>query len=1216
MKRALVVAASLILLWVRANAGILALNEQPNMIETNFSTNSETEMVLNISDLQSSEKSDGFEVELPEYFKIGGGSISGPNQTVLPTYSALLVIPENAELSVTIETDEFTEIQNFRLASATDEENEWIRPMQLGGPVFPDRIVKFEYAGKMRDLHLARLTVYPVQYDYSAKTLTVHHRLVIHANHSGGDILPADGTLSEAFYPIYNSLLSNRSLIEDVQLRRGAYWFIAPQTYVPGIASLVEWKNAMGFDVRVIPTSEIGSNPYYYTIMNFIRNQFNAAEIKPDYICLVGDVSTSTGVDTYSQGNPYGFGYIDSDNYFTFIEGDDYFPELFIGRISISNSSELTNYLNKYFGYARNPYMSDTGWYLNATMVAGSNYPTPRLTKLWCREMLMKYGYTDVDTFLTGYDSPTVINNSINSGVTFVNYRGYGMPEGWTSPYYTGGNVSQLTNGPRFGVMTSIVCGTGDYNDSYTVCLGEAWIRYNNKGGPGFIGTTNPDSHTQWNNAIDCGIYWGLMEEDTYGLAQCQLAGKMAMYYAFPEAIYPGGQVEWYFHSYNVLGDPELQCWTGIPKQMQITHIDSIAVGGAGVSVQVNNQYGQPIDDAYVCLWKDGDVFQGDFTNSDGQIGFQIDCASAGSVHLTVTKPNYIPYENDIEAYSAAVALSICGFMVDDDNSGNSSGNGDTNTNPAEIIELTTMLKNIGVSETAASINSILTSDDAYVNITSGNSGYDDIAPGDSAGSLQPYLIEIASTAPDGHSARLSLQVTAGGGDSWVSIIFLPVSAAMFTDISGSIQADDNGNGILDRGESGELILELQNSGSLASNATNAILRTADTLVQITDSTAVFGDISIDAGGDNSTDPFALSLDAAAYNGHHIDFSVEFSNASGQTQIIEYIHLVGTVTADDPMGPDSHGYYCFDNTDLDYLYHPEYQWIPIETAWLSVYLYDDAIQTRSLPFIVTHYGEAYNEFSISDNGYITLGRSWWSNFLNTNIPSPQSAPAMIAPFWDDLDGPFYVRYNYNEAEGKFVIGWNNVRSNDSYGYQTFEIIILDTDQWPTSTEDNEIIFQYNLVTSPYSASVGMCNYSRDDGFQYVFNSDYSPGAATLISGRAIKFTTGSEYMTDIDHPADNNLPAKFDLAQNYPNPFNLTTNICYQLPTDSDVRLEIYDILGRKVQTLVNKYQPAGNWTYSWDSKDASGQLVSAGLYFYKLTAGNEQLIKKMILLK
>ena len=68
-------------------------------------------------------------------------------------------------------------------------------------------------------------------------------------------------------------------------------------------------------------------------------------ELKPDYICLVGDASGSSRVNTYSYSNPYGMGYIDSDNYYTFLEGNDYFPELFIGRIAVNLTSELNNYI-------------------------------------------------------------------------------------------------------------------------------------------------------------------------------------------------------------------------------------------------------------------------------------------------------------------------------------------------------------------------------------------------------------------------------------------------------------------------------------------------------------------------------------------------------------------------------------------------------------------------------------------------------------------------------------------------------------------------------------------------------------------------------------------------------------------------------------------------------------------------------------------------------
>jgi hypothetical protein len=83
------------------------------------------------------------------------------------------------------------------------------------------------------------------------------------------------------------------------------------------------------------------------------------------------------------------------------------------------------------------------------------------------------------------------------------------------------------------------------------------------------------------------------------------------------------------------------------------------------------------------------------------------------------------------------------------------------------------------------------------------------------------------------------------------------------------------------------------------------------------------------------------------------------------------------------------------------------------------------------------------------------------------------------------------------------------------------------------------------------------------------------------------------------------------LSQNYPNPFNYATAITYTLPDSRDVRLEIYDVIGRKVSTLVDGFQPAGNKTISWD---ACG--YPSGTYIYRLTAGDRVFTNRMTLLK
>ena len=94
------------------------------------------------------------------------------------------------------------------------------------------------------------------------------------------------------------------------------------------------------------------------------------------------------------------------------------------------------------------------------------------------------------------------------------------------------------------------------------------------------------------------------------------------------------------------------------------------------------------------------------------------------------------------------------------------------------------------------------------------------------------------------------------------------------------------------------------------------------------------------------------------------------------------------------------------------------------------------------------------------------------------------------------------------------------------------------------------------------------------------------------------------------------IPAEFALHQNYPNPFNPTTQIRYDLPEDTFVRITIFDIMGRKVRSLINSTQEAGYRYINWDANNDLGQPVSAGMYIYTIQAGAFRKTKKMVLLK
>jgi hypothetical protein len=92
--------------------------------------------------------------------------------------------------------------------------------------------------------------------------------------------------------------------------------------------------------------------------------------------------------------------------------------------------------------------------------------------------------------------------------------------------------------------------------------------------------------------------------------------------------------------------------------------------------------------------------------------------------------------------------------------------------------------------------------------------------------------------------------------------------------------------------------------------------------------------------------------------------------------------------------------------------------------------------------------------------------------------------------------------------------------------------------------------------------------------------------------------------------------AWLELGQNAPNPFNPQTSISFVLPATAVVRLEVFDVEGRRVATLVDATMPAGRHRVLWDGTDRDRRPVATGTYFYRLTAGKRSLSRKMLLLK
>ena len=167
-------------------------------------------------------------------------------------------------------------------------------------------------------------------------------------------------------------------------------------------------------------------------------------------------------------------------------------------------------------------------------------------------------------------------------------------------------------------------------------------------------------------------------------------------------------------------------------------------------------------------------------------------------------------------------------------------------------------------------------------------------------------------------------------------------------------------------------------------------------------------------------------------------------------------------------------------------------------------------------------------------------------------------------------------------------------------------VILATDIGVWSTNDL-------AISSPawVASNSGLANV-RVDMLQ-IRDSDGLVTAATY--GRGL-FSTDDFTTSDLLYANDYTLPIEFNLHQNYPNPFNPTTQIRYELPNSEHVSINIYNVIGHKIKSLINMNQDAGYRLISWDATNDLGQSISAGMYIYTIQAGEFRQTRKMVLLK
>ncbi len=140
-------------------------------------------------------------------------------------------------------------------------------------------------------------------------------------------------------------------------------------------------------------------------------------------------------------------------------------------------------------------------------------------------------------------------------------------------------------------------------------------------------------------------------------------------------------------------------------------------------------------------------------------------------------------------------------------------------------------------------------------------------------------------------------------------------------------------------------------------------------------------------------------------------------------------------------------------------------------------------------------------------------------------------------------------------------------------------------------------------------------YRQTSGFQSMglirMNRDVQKPVYTSLRSKYGQYAENSEYITAVPHRTGSGIPSEFSLAQNYPNPFNPITTIRFSLPVTGTVTMTVFDVVGKKISTLLNERKEPGEYAVPFDASS-----LASGIYFYRLTADRYTSVKKMAVVK
>ena len=740
----------------------------------------------------------------------------------LPLFAIPMLIDDMAEMEIQVKDAQYQDFENIEIAPSkgnlSRETDPSTVPFRYGetygqNRFFPCHQALLDTPYILRDFRGQNILVYPFAYNAVTRTLRVFTSLTLSfktIGNSGSNLKASRKSNRIRLAPETEAMYSHRFL--NFKENAAKYTFIADEgemlvicadPYLESMQPFVDWKNASGRPTTIVSLSDIGGNNTEQ-IKSFILSRYNTPDENLCYVLLVGD---------YNDLTPKAMNGGASDIWFGQLEGNDYYPEILVGRFSAESVADVEHQVEKVVYYERDITTSadwlGKGIGIGSTEGAGSGHNGGESDYQhieYIRDTLLHYTYSEVSQHYQGVGVGTnaaMLSENFNAGAGICNYCNHGSTTGWYVGSFTNSHVNALVNDYKWPFIWSTACLNGKFDVD---CFAEAWMRaVNNATGvpTGAIGgmfswTSQPwqPPMTGQDEMVDVLCEWRSADQYHHTLGGASLNGNMKILDLFPS---DQGATH---NTWILFGDPSLMLRTDTPSELNIIcQPEAIFLGQSELHISVEADY------ALATLSVDGQVLCcTPIVNGEGTLSFESP-EETGTAQLVVTGFNKVTEVRDIEIIPAnGPFLTYDHFAIND-------ANGQADYGETFGIDLT--IKNIG-NEAASNVQVSLGTDSPDVDIISGTATIPSLAAMTEYTIANGFQIAVSETVADGTQAYFNVTCTAGS-HVWTSQFRMTLHAPAF------ILTDFRPLATVNPGENGQLLVGIRNIGS--SDAHNAWLQ-------------------------------------------------------------------------------------------------------------------------------------------------------------------------------------------------------------------------------------------------------------------------------------------------------------------------------------------------------------------------------------------------------